>query len=111
MEELIQEAQYWLAFLRASLEKEFIPTVIIAASRADYHPDGQPLLLRLVSEMQHLFHGEIIMTDESFLLDCRKNGSPEMKRLRDFLKRKRMEYLQRVRCNNCTCNVSISVYG
>jgi death-associated protein kinase len=101
IEELIEEAQYWLAFLRASLEEECIPKVIIAASRADGYPDGGRLVRRVVSEMQRRFDGKVTITDESFLLDCRKSRSPEMKNLRVFLEKTRKEYLQQVLCNTC----------
>ena len=35
-EELQQELQYWLSFLRFSLDADFLPTVLIVASHRDY---------------------------------------------------------------------------
>ena len=95
-EELIAEAQYWLSFLRASLENEFIPTVMIAVSRADCCPDGHGLLQRVVKHMQDLFQGKVNITEESFLLDCRKSHSSEMMKLRVFLKQTREQFLKQV---------------
>jgi death-associated protein kinase len=96
IQELIDEAQYWLSFLRASLQDEFIPTVIMAASRADYnYPESQQMLQRLVGDMQRLFHGKVSIADDSFLLDCRKSRSPEMMKLRGFLAKTRKEYLEK----------------
>jgi death-associated protein kinase len=94
MEELTKEAQYWLSFLRCSLEPEFIPTVIVVGSRADYFPESHWLLQRVVSKMQLLFDDKVKIADDSFLLDCRKSRSTEMARLRSFLKKTRHAYLQ-----------------
>ena len=93
-EELIHVAQYWLSFLRASLGGEFIPTVMIAASRADCCPDGQGLLQQVVSHLRDVFKGKIIIREECFLLDCRKSWSPGMQQLRELLKQVRDEYMQ-----------------
>ena len=94
VEELIDEAHYWLSFLRASLGAEFTPTVTIAASRADCCPDGQDLLHQVVSRMRDVFKGKITIREESFLLDCRKSWSQGMQQLRGFLKQVRDEYMQ-----------------
>ena len=93
-EELIHVAQYWLSFLGASLGGAFIPTVMIAASRADRCPDGQGLLQHVVSHMRVVFKGKIEVREECFLLDCRKSWSPEMQQLRELLKQVRDEYMQ-----------------
>ena len=93
-EELRDEAHYWLSFLRASLGREFIPTVMIGASRADLCPDSQDLLLQVVSHMRDVFKGKITISEVSFLLDCRKSWSPGMKQLRGFLKQVRDEYME-----------------
>ena len=94
LEELIHVAQYWLSFLRASLGEECIPTVLIAASRADRCPDGQGLLKQVVSHMRDVFKGKIKIREECFLLDCRKSWSRGMKQLRGFLKQVRKEYME-----------------
>jgi hypothetical protein len=44
--------------------------------------------------MQRVFDGKVTITDESFLLDCRKSRSPQMKNLRAFLEKTRRNYLQ-----------------
>ena len=93
-EELIDEAHYWLSFLRASLGVELTPTVMLAASRADSFPDGQALLQQVVSHMHDVFDGKITIREECFLLDCRKSWSQGMKQLRAFLKQVRDEYMQ-----------------
>ena len=93
-EELIRVAQYWLSFLRASVGGEFIPTVLIAASRADRCPDGQGLLQQVVSHLRDVFKGKIKIREECFLLDCRKSWSPELQQLRELLKKLRNEYIQ-----------------
>ena len=94
LEELIHLAQYWLSFLRASLDKHIIPTVVIAASRADCCPNGQQLLQQVVCHLSDVFKGKINILEEYFLLDCRKSWSPEMKKLRRFLKQVRDQFMQ-----------------
>ena len=94
LEELIDEAQYWLSFLKASLGVELTPTVMIAASRADSCPDGQALLQQVVDHLHDVFKGKITIREECFLLDCRKSWSPGMKQLRGLLKQVRDEYMQ-----------------
>ena len=93
-EELILVAQYWLSFLRASLEREFTPTVMIAASQADSCPDGQGLLQHVVNHLRDVFKGKITIREECFLLDCRKSWSRGMKQLRGLLKQVRRQYMQ-----------------
>ena len=102
-EELILVAQYWLSFLRASLAKHVIPTVMIAASRADSCPDGQGLLQQVVSHLRELFKGSITIREECFLLDCRKSWSQEMKQLRGLLKQVRDQYMQVSSLSPITC--------
>jgi ankyrin repeat protein/signal recognition particle receptor subunit beta len=100
--ELINEAHYWLSFLRASLGKEFIPTVVIVASRADCCPHGQGMLQQVVNQMSDVFKGKIVIREECFLLDCRKSWSPAMKLFRRFLKEARDKYLQVRKLINCS---------
>ena len=94
LEELIHLAQYWLSFLRGSLEKHIIPTVTIAASRGDCCPNGQRLLQQVVCHLRNVFKGKINISEDSFLLDCRKSWSPQMKKLREFLKQARDQFMQ-----------------
>ena len=58
LEELIHLAQYWLSFLRGSLEKHIIPTVAIAASRGDCCPHGQRLLQQIVCHLKRFIQRE-----------------------------------------------------
>ena len=83
--ELIAEACYWLSFLRASFSETFTPTVLIAASRADYCLDEQCLFKCVVNQLSVIFQGQILICEHSFLLDCRKSQSTEMKQLRRCL--------------------------
>ncbi|XP_062499994.1 uncharacterized protein LOC134177236 isoform X2 [Corticium candelabrum] len=85
VEELRQELQYWLSFLRASLDAEFIPTVLIAGSHIDYCPGRQGVLQRVVIDMRELFKGKINIIEVCFVLDCRRSRSPEMKQLKKVL--------------------------
>ena len=85
VEELRQELQYWLSFLRASLDAEFIPTVLIAASHIDYCPQRQHDLQPVVDYMRELFKGKINISEVCFVLDCRRSRSPEMKQLKKVL--------------------------
>ena len=94
LEELILEARYWLCLLRASLEKEVIPTVVFAASRSDCCPHGQHLLQGVVSHLREVFKGEIEILEECFFLDCRKSWSSGMRMLREFLKQWRDQVVQ-----------------
>ena len=110
-EELIHVAQYWLSFLRASLGVEFIPTVMIAASRADSCPDGQVLLQQVVSHMRDVFKGKIQIREECFLLDYRKSWSPGMQQLRELLKRVRDEYMQVRSLSPIKCMMNLIAWG
>ena len=84
-EELLEELQYWLSFLRASLDADFIPTVLINASRGDYNTKGQSMLQRVVKHLRDVFKGKIHIVQECFVLDCRRRNSPEMRQLREVL--------------------------
>ncbi|XP_062499640.1 uncharacterized protein LOC134176960 isoform X2 [Corticium candelabrum] len=85
VEELLEELQYWLSFLRASLDAEFIPTVLIAGSHIDYCPGREGVLQRVVDDMRELFKGKINIIEVCFVLDCRRSRSPEMKQLKKVL--------------------------
>ncbi|XP_062506502.1 death-associated protein kinase 1-like isoform X3 [Corticium candelabrum] len=89
-EELRDEVQYWLSFLRSSLDGEFIPTVLIMASRGDYDRDGQRvsqgLLQRVLDCIRELFKGMINIIQECLVIDCRRSSSPEMEQLRKLLR-------------------------
>ena len=85
VEELLEELQYWLSFLRAILDAEFIPTVLIAASHIDYCPGRYGVLQRVVNRMCELFKGKINIIEVCFVLDCRRSRSPEMKELKKVL--------------------------
>ncbi|XP_062510110.1 uncharacterized protein LOC134186192 isoform X3 [Corticium candelabrum] len=84
-EELRDELQYWLSFLRSSLDGEFIPTVLIMASRGDYYRDGQRVLQHVVDYICELFKGMINIVQHCLVLDCRKCSSPEMRKLKRLL--------------------------
>ena len=94
-EELLHDLQYWLSFLRSSLDGEFIPTVLIMASRGDYYCDGQLVLQRVVDYIRELFKGKINIIQECLVIDCRQSKSPEMKQLRKLLHDMK-EHLQQV---------------
>ena len=85
VEELLEELQYWLSFLRASLDAEFIPTVLIAGSHIDYCPGREGALQRVVDDMRELFKGKINIIEVCFVLDCRRSRSAEMKELKKVL--------------------------
>ena len=85
-EELRDELQYWLSFLRSSLDGEFIPTVLIMASRGDYYRDSQRVLQHVVDYIRELFKGKINIIQECLVIDCRRSSSPEMRKLRRVLR-------------------------
>ena len=85
-EELRDELQYWLSFVRSCLDVEFIPTVLIMASRGDYYCYGQSVLQRVVGYIRELFKGKINIIEVCLVLDCRQSKSPEMKQLRKWLR-------------------------
>ena len=82
VEELREELQFWLSFVRSSLYGEFIPTVLIMASRGDHYRDGQRVLQRVVDYMRELFKGKINIIEQCLVLDCRHSKSPEMGKVR-----------------------------
>ena len=85
VEELLEELQYWLSFLRASLDAEFIPTVLIAGSHIDYCPGRQGVLQRVVDDMRELFKGKINIIEVCFVLDCRRSWTSEIQQLKKVL--------------------------
>ncbi|XP_062520090.1 putative ankyrin repeat protein RF_0381 [Corticium candelabrum] len=85
-EELRDELQYWLSFLRSSLDGEFIPTVLIMASRGDYYRYSQRVLQHVVDYIRELFKGKINIIQECLVIDCRRSSSPEMRRLKRVLR-------------------------
>ena len=109
-EELIAVVQYWLFFLRASLEKHFIPTVMIAASRTDSCPDGQRRLEKVVRDMRDAFKGKITIRAECFSLDCRKSWSREMQQIRGLLKEVRDQYMKVSSLSSITCMLDFDSY-
>ena len=80
------EVQYWLSFVRSSLDGEFIPTVLIMASRGDYYRDSQRVLQRVVDYIRELFKGKINIIQECLVIDCRQSKSSEMKQLKKLLR-------------------------
>ena len=99
-EELRQELQYWLSFLRASLDAEFVPTVLIAASHGDYYPQRQGVLKLVVDDIRELFKGKINIIEDCFVLDCRRSRSPEMKQLKKVLCNVKQQLQQVIDCKN-----------
>ena len=99
VEELLEELQYWLSFLRASLDAEFIPTVLIAASRGDRNSKGQSMLQRLVNHIRDLFKGKINILEDCFVLDCRRSWTSEIQQLKVVLcdvKKKLLQVIMRL---------------
>ena len=85
VEELLEELQYWLSFLRASLDAQFIPTVLIAASRRDTYDNCQDLLERVVMHLYEVFKGNINIIADYIILDCRKSSSSQLRHLKEIL--------------------------
>ena len=85
VEELLEELQYWLSFLRASLDAQFIPTVLIAASRRDTYDNCQNLFKCVVMHLSEVFKGKINIIEDCIILDCRKSSSPQLRILKEIL--------------------------
>ena len=103
-DELRDEVQYWLSFLRSSLDGEFIPTVLIMASRGDYDRDGQHesqrLLQRVLDCIRELFKGMINIIQECLVIDCRSSSSPEMEQLRKLLRGVKLQLEEVIKTNS-----------
>lgn len=85
IQELLEDAEYWLSFLQACFKSGCEPTVLIVASRLDRYRDGQRILAIVTRSLCQLFAGRIRIGETCFALDCRKCGSDEMKQLKDCL--------------------------
>eukprot|EP00058_Branchiostoma_floridae_P018092 XP_002603581.1 hypothetical protein BRAFLDRAFT_93229 [Branchiostoma floridae] len=88
-----KKVHWWLCFIKSCNTKSK-PNVILVASHADQtdaggHQKASSLLELMTSE----FRNQLDISDEVFLLDCRKTRKTDMRRLKDLLTRLKAQLL------------------
>ncbi|CAH1241186.1 DAPK1 [Branchiostoma lanceolatum] len=87
-----REVHWWLCFIKSCNTKSK-PNVLLVASHADKTDTGYPKAASIIQLMTSEFKEHLNISDEVFLLDCRKTRKTDMRRLKDLLTRLRTELL------------------
>ncbi|XP_078661469.1 death-associated protein kinase 1-like [Branchiostoma floridae x Branchiostoma belcheri] len=91
-----REVHWWLCFIKSCNTKSK-PYVILAASHADQTDTGRQRASFILEMMTSEFKDHLNISDEVFLLDCRKTRKTDMRRLKDLLTRLKTELLEHQR--------------
>ncbi|XP_019641066.1 PREDICTED: death-associated protein kinase 1-like [Branchiostoma belcheri] len=87
-----REVHWWLCFIKSCNTKRK-PHVILVASRADQTDKGHQQASAILELMTSEFKDHMNISDEVFLLDCRKTRQTDMRRLKDLLTRLKTQLL------------------
>ncbi|KAI8497126.1 Unconventional myosin-XVI [Branchiostoma belcheri] len=79
-----REVHWWLCFIKSCNTKSK-PYVILVASHADQTDTGHQRASFILTMMTSEFKDHMNISDEVFLLDCRKTRKTNMRRLKDLL--------------------------
>ncbi|XP_019642610.1 PREDICTED: death-associated protein kinase 1-like [Branchiostoma belcheri] len=91
-----REVHWWLCFIKSCNTKSK-PHVILVASHADQTNTGHQQASSILELMTSEFKDHLNISDEVFLLDCRKTRKTDMRRLKDLLTRLKTELLDHQR--------------
>ncbi|XP_078614272.1 death-associated protein kinase 1-like [Branchiostoma floridae x Branchiostoma japonicum] len=89
-----KKVHWWLCFIKSCNAKSK-PNVILVASHADLADAGHQKASSLLELMTSEFKDHLDISDEVFLLDCRKTRKTDMRRLKDLLTRIKTHLLTR----------------
>ncbi|XP_078614471.1 death-associated protein kinase 1-like isoform X1 [Branchiostoma floridae x Branchiostoma japonicum] len=88
-----KKVHWWLCFIKSCNTKSN-PNVILVASHADQtDAGGHQKASSLLELMTSQFRNQLDISDEVFLLDCRKTRQTDMRRLKDLLTRLKIQLL------------------
>ncbi|KAI8496897.1 Unconventional myosin-XVI [Branchiostoma belcheri] len=91
-----REVHWWLCFIKSCNTKpKSKPHVILVASHADRTHTGHRQASSLRQVMTQEFKDHLNISDDVFLLDCRKTRTPEMNRLKELLTTMKAQLLER----------------
>ncbi|KAI8514582.1 Unconventional myosin-XVI [Branchiostoma belcheri] len=91
-----REVHWWLCFIKSCNTKSK-PYVILLASHADQTDTGHQRASSILEMMTSEFKNYMNISNEVFLLDCRKTRKTDMRRLKDLLTRLRTDLLEHQR--------------
>ncbi|XP_078662366.1 death-associated protein kinase 1-like [Branchiostoma floridae x Branchiostoma belcheri] len=91
-----KEVHWWLCFIKSCNTKSK-PYVILVASHGDQTDTGHQRASFILEMMTSEFKDHMNISDEVFLLDCRKTRKTDMRRLKDLLTRLKTELLEHQR--------------
>ncbi|KAI8497124.1 hypothetical protein Bbelb_250730 [Branchiostoma belcheri] len=91
-----REVHWWLCFIKSCNTKSK-PYVILVASHADQTDTGHQRASFILELMTSEFKNHMNISNEVFLLDCRKTRKTDMRRLKDLLTRLKTELLEHQR--------------
>ncbi|XP_078699895.1 death-associated protein kinase 1-like [Branchiostoma floridae x Branchiostoma belcheri] len=87
-----KKVHWWLCFIK-SCNTKTEPNIILVASHADQTDTGHQQASSILELMASEFKGHLNISDEVFLLDCRKTRKTDMRRLKDLLTRLKTQLL------------------
>eukprot|EP00058_Branchiostoma_floridae_P027488 XP_002612979.1 hypothetical protein BRAFLDRAFT_74764 [Branchiostoma floridae] len=87
-----REVHWWLCFIKSCNTKNK-PHVILVASHADESDTGHQQASSIIELMTSQFKDHLDISDEVFLLDCRKTRQTDMWRLKKLLTRMKTQLL------------------
>ncbi|XP_035658160.1 death-associated protein kinase 1-like [Branchiostoma floridae] len=87
-----REVHWWLCFIK-SCNTATMPNVILVASHADQTDSGYQTASPILKIMTAEFKDCLTISDEVFLLDCRKTRQTDIRRLKDLLTQLKIQLL------------------
>ncbi|XP_035658155.1 death-associated protein kinase 1-like [Branchiostoma floridae] len=91
-----KEVRWWLCFIKSCNAKS-APNVILVASHADQTNTGHQRASSILKLMTAEFKDCLNISDEVFLLDCRRTRQTDIRRLKDLLTKLKKQLLQNQR--------------
>ncbi|XP_078581984.1 death-associated protein kinase 1-like [Branchiostoma floridae x Branchiostoma japonicum] len=91
-----KEVRWWLCFIKSCNAKS-APNVILVASHADQTNTGHQRASSILKLMTTEFKDCLNISDEVFLLDCRRTRQTDIRRLKDLLTKLKKQLLQNQR--------------
>ncbi|XP_078581346.1 death-associated protein kinase 1-like [Branchiostoma floridae x Branchiostoma japonicum] len=91
-----KEVRWWLCFIK-SCNAESAPNVILVASHADQTDTGHQRASSILKLMTAEFKDCLNISDEVFLLDCRRTRQTDISRLKDLLTKLKIQLIARQR--------------
>ncbi|XP_019646937.1 PREDICTED: death-associated protein kinase 1-like [Branchiostoma belcheri] len=89
-----KKVHWWLCFIKScNTNAKTEPNIILVASHADQTDTGHRQASSILELMASEFKGHLNISEEVFLLDCRKTRKTDMRRLKDLLTKLKTQLL------------------